>query len=250
MAVIAFVSGKGGVGKTSLTAATAVALAQRGRRVLAIDLDPQNALRLHLGMDPADPAGWSREGFGAAAIFESAGGVSFLPFGALLEAELEELEAVLQDDPRWLAERLADAAARGRFDYVLIDTPPGPTVFLQQALQAAHRALVVVLADAASLTTLPMFFPLIDEFTAGRDGFQGSQILINQLPHQSRLGHQVRTAIHAHFPGRVAPVAVHRDAAVAEALAFERTVLDYEPGAEACLDLQHLADWLLATLES
>jgi cellulose biosynthesis protein BcsQ len=48
----------------------------------------------------------------------------------------------------------------------------------------------------------------------------------------------------------VAPVAVHRDAAVAEALAFERTVLDYEPGAEACLDLQHLADWLLATLES
>lgn len=250
MAVIAFVSGKGGVGKTSLTAAMAVALAQRGRKVLAIDLDPQNALRLHLGMDPADPAGWSREGFGKAAVFESAGGVSFLPFGTLQETELEELEEVLQGETGWLAGRLADAVTQGGFDDVLIDTPPGPTVFLNQALQAAHRALVVVLADAASLTTLPMFFPLIDEFTAGRDGFQGSHVLVNQLQHQSRLGHQVRTAIHAHFPGRVVPVAVHRDPAMAEALAFERTVLDYEPGAEACLDLQHLADWLLATLDS
>lgn len=250
MAVIAFVSGKGGVGKTSLTAATAVALAQRGKRVLAIDLDPQNALRLHLGMDPGDTAGWTREGFGKSAIFESAGGVSFLPFGALLESELEELEAILQAEPRWLAERLAGAVRQGRFDYVLLDTPPGPTAFLQQALQAAHRALVVVLADAASLTTLPMFFPLIDEFSAGSEDFQGSHILINQLQHQGRLGHQVRAAIHEHFPGRVAPVSVHRDAAVAEALAFERTVLDYEPGAEASLDLQHLADWLLATLES
>lgn len=250
MAVMALVSGKGGVGKTSLTAAVAVALAQHGRRILVIDLDPQNALRLHLGMEPGDISGWSREGFGAEALFESAGGVSFLPFGRLIESELEELEAALQAKPAWLAEQLQALAAHARIDHVLIDTPPGPTVFLQQALQAAHRALVVVLADAASLTTLPGFFAVLDEFTAGRSDFLGSHILINQLQHQGRLGHQVQSAIHQHFPGAVVPVAVHRDAAMAEALTFERTVLDYEPGAEASLDVHHVADWLLAMIES
>lgn len=250
MAVITFVSGKGGVGKTSLTAAAAVALAQHGRRILVIDLDPQNALRLHLGMDPDDVSGWSREGVGPEAVFESAAGVSFLPFGRLMESELEELESVLQAKPTWLAEQLPSLAMRSRIDHILIDTPPGPTVFLHQALQAAHRALVVVMADAASLTTLPGFFPLMAELTMGHKDFLGSHILINQLQHQGRLGHQVRTAIHEHFPGAVVPVAIHRDAAMAEALAFERTVLEYEPGAESSLDVHHLADWLLAMIES
>ncbi|MEI7537803.1 MAG: AAA family ATPase, partial [Comamonadaceae bacterium] len=57
MQVIAFISGKGGVGKTTLAANVAIALAQEGKRVLLIDLDVQNALRLHLGMDPLDIAG-------------------------------------------------------------------------------------------------------------------------------------------------------------------------------------------------
>ena len=48
MQVIAFISGKGGVGKTTLAVNVAVALAQRKKRVLLIDLDPQNAQRLHL----------------------------------------------------------------------------------------------------------------------------------------------------------------------------------------------------------
>ena len=46
MKVITVVSAKGGVGKTTLAANLASVLAARGRRVIALDLDPQNALRL------------------------------------------------------------------------------------------------------------------------------------------------------------------------------------------------------------
>ena len=60
MKVIAVVSAKGGVGKTTLAANLASVLATSGRRVIALDLDPQNALRLHFGVPLDSIDGLSR----------------------------------------------------------------------------------------------------------------------------------------------------------------------------------------------
>ena len=49
MFVIAVVSAKGGVGKTTISANLAAAIALTGRPVLVVDLDPQNAMQWHLG---------------------------------------------------------------------------------------------------------------------------------------------------------------------------------------------------------
>jgi cellulose biosynthesis protein BcsQ len=53
MQVVSVIAAKGGVGKTTVTANLCIALAASGRQVLAIDLDPQNALRFHLAERPA-----------------------------------------------------------------------------------------------------------------------------------------------------------------------------------------------------
>ena len=248
MQIIAFISGKGGVGKTTLAANAAVALAQRKQRVLLIDLDPQNAQRLHLGMDPDEIAGLIREGISPAGIFDSPFGISFIPFGRVSETELEEFEAELKLRPHWLADGIESLGSR-LFDFVILDTPPGPTVYLHQAMLAAHRALVVVLADAASYATIPRIGSLVEEYTAGRPDFVGMSLLINQMPIQSKLGHKVRTALYTDHAHQLVPVAIHRDAKVAQALAFERPVLEYEPGCKASLDIQYLADWLLDSSE-
>ena len=60
MFVIAVVSAKGGVGKTTLSANLGVGIAQRGYPVLIVDLDPQNAMQWHLGgLDQNDCKGIS-----------------------------------------------------------------------------------------------------------------------------------------------------------------------------------------------
>lgn len=249
MQIIAFISGKGGVGKTTLAANTAVALAQRKHRVLLIDLDPQNAQRLHLGMDPDEIAGLVREGISPAGIFDSPFGISFIPFGRVSEAELEQFETELRYRPDWLAEGIESLGSR-LFDFIILDTPPGPTVYFHQALLVAHRALVVVLADAASYVTIPKIASLVEEYTAGRPDFAGMSLLINQMPMQSKLGHKVRTALYTDYAHQLVPVAIHRDIRVSQALAFERPVLEYEPGCKASLDIQYLADWLLDSSSS
>lgn len=248
MQVIAFISGKGGVGKTTLAANAAMALAQRKQRVLLIDLDPQNAQRLHLGMDPDEVAGLVREGISSAGIFDSPFGISFIPFGRVTESELEAFEEALKIHPDWLANGI-DSFASNAFDFVILDTPPGPSVYLHQALTAAQRALVVVMADAASYVTIPRIISLIDEYTDGRTDFVGMNLLINQMPTHGKLGHKVRTALYADYADRLVPVVVHRDTKVSQALAFERPVLEYEPGCKASLDIQYLADWLLDSSE-
>lgn len=246
MQVIAFISGKGGVGKTTLAANLANALEQRGKRVLVVDLDPQNALRLHLGMDPEDLAGLVREGIAPESIFDSPFGVKFIPYGIVTEAELEEFEAALKAHPHWVRDGLQSLDA-GVFDFVILDTPPGPTVYLQQALHAAQRALTIVLADAASFATVPQILSLVEQYTAQQPDFLGVNLLINQMTDQGQLGHQVRTALYENYASLIVPVAIHRDPAVSEALAYARTVLQYEPGCKASLDIQYVADWLLAS---
>ncbi len=246
MQVISFISGKGGVGKTTIAANTAMALAQRGKRVVVVDLDPQNTLRLHFGMDPLDIAGLVREGLSSQSVFDSAFGVKFIPFGRVLAGELDEFEAGLKANPRWIRDGI-ESLNPDTLDFVILDTPPGPSVFLQQALHASHRAVAIVLADAASFVTTARLLELVGYHTSTEPDFKGVNILINQMPDTGQLGQQVRTALYEKYPARMAPLSIHRDPAVSEAMAYERPVLQYEPGCRASQEIDSFVSWMLAS---
>lgn len=244
MQVIAFISGKGGVGKSSLTANVAAGLATRKKSVLVVDLDPQNMQRIHLGLDPHEVAGLSREGLHSDGVFESPFDVHFVPYGSVPEGTRTEFEAYLRENPLWLRDSIASLEPDA-YNFVLIDTPPGGSVYLQQALRAAHRAVIVVLPDAASMSTLPRTLRLVEEITAGRPDFEGCHLVINQMPHGSKLAHHVQKTIQMSYPELLTPVTIPRDTAVQQALAYERPVLQYELNCPASLALQGLADWLI-----
>lgn len=147
--VLAFTSGKGGVGKTCITANVGVALARRGCRVCIFDADTGLAnINILLDLHPEytlEHVLAGEKSIGEVMI-RAAEGVAVVP-GASGIAECANLTGAE-------AQRLSDALAglEAEFDYFLVDTAAGVADSVLQFIGSAHCAFVVVTAEPTSLT--------------------------------------------------------------------------------------------------
>jgi len=249
MRVVAVISPKGGVGKTTVTASLASELIKSGERVVVVDLDPQNALRLHLGMPHAECGGISRvvsQNGWSAEIHQSTFGAEFLPYGTIDESQREIFEQTVRQDADWLRRGL-DSLGLPEMSVVLIDTPPGPGIYLQQALSVAHLALVVLKPDAASYSTVPQVESLIQYYTANRPEYLGHCFVINQMDASKQLSRDIFSILRSRLGERFVPVGIHRDESVTEALAYQQPVTQYARHSSAAYDISQLAGWLQKT---
>ncbi|HEX5338754.1 MAG TPA: cellulose biosynthesis protein BcsQ [Gallionella sp.] len=252
MTVIAVISPKGGVGKTTVTVNMACALAAGGRACRLIDLDPQNALRLHLGASMGDTAGLVHQSLQqqswAAAEYDSAYGVSFIPYGRITEIERIMFESQLAQNPNWLRDNL-DELGHEPGTLTILDTPPGPSVYAQHVLSVADLVLVVMIPDAGSYATLSSIEELLEYYCANRTDFHGSYYVLNQFDAGHPLNRDIRSVMQNTLGERLAPYCIHRDESLSEALAFQQPVRQYAPYSQAVEDLQQLSDWLLDLID-
>lgn len=162
MSVFAIGNNKGGPGKTTATVQLAAALAQRGRRVLVVDLDPQANASRRLGFrwSATDPVATvseaiksAEEGVAAETIVSSAWEgpigelVDLIPSRWDLEQRISEAGQV--GAVRRLARALTGVPAH--YDSVLIDLPPSLGHLTHLGLAAADHALCVVEAEYDSV---------------------------------------------------------------------------------------------------
>ncbi len=245
MKVVAIVSAKGGVGKTTLTANLATALSRSiTAPVLAVDLDPQNALGLHLGMSPHELRGLSRSALANQPLVQAClpctPTLHLLPYGALDESDRAKLEAAMEQNPLWLTTHLQtldlppDAV-------VFLDTPPGPSVYLRQALRTADVVVVVVLSDAASYATLPLIQRLVNTYYQPQGDFTDTLYVLNQVHSGKNLSKDITSVMRENLSHRLIGT-IHDDEAVCEALAYDTNALDYAPYSQATADFMGCAE--------
>lgn len=252
MSVVGVVSMKGGVGKTSVTAnlAAAMATALGPRRVTVVDLDPQNAMHWHFGLDGKASTGVCMQSIGdapwAGDMLNGPLGVVCLPYGEAQESDRLAFEDLLAKQPNWVGLQL-QRAGLGDDAVVLIDTPPGPSVYLRQVFACSDLVLIVLLADAASYATVPAMESWLQQVTSATAGLK-CLYLINQVDRSDPLNRDVTALLQKHLGTKLVPIQIHRDEAVGEALAFQQTVVAYAPHGQASHDLTHLARWVIDTL--
>jgi len=245
--IVSVVSPKGGVGKTTVAANLAAAIAAAGRGVLLIDLDPQNAARLHHQMPLSDGAGLAVQTLlrqpWANAAFRGPYGVDCLPFGALTDQDRRSFEHELDANPQWLRENIK-ALGLNPGSIVILDTAPGGTPYLPQALQASDIALCVLLPDAASFVTLPAMARWYAEAAQTNPSLRGFYVL-NRMNNARLLCRDVGTALSRDLGDSLLPVEINFDSAVEEALASQSPILKYAPESPASRDFAALANWLV-----
>ena len=150
--VIAVANQKGGVAKTTTVASLGSALAEQGRKVLLVDLDPQSCLTFSLGLDP-DAVELSvhdvllgRVG-AAMAIQATDDGVDLLP----ATIDLAGTEAQLMSRPgREFVLRTALEEVSAAYDVVLLDCSPSLGVLTLNALTAADELIIPLQCEMLS----------------------------------------------------------------------------------------------------
>lgn len=150
--VIAVANQKGGVAKTTTVAALGAAWAERGRKVLAADLDPQGSLTYSLGFEPDEVEPTIHDVLAgrtpiADTILTAEEGLDLVPSNIdLAGAEAYLLGRTAREYA--LKEALDDVL--GRYEIVVLDCPPSLGVLTINALTAADQVLIPMQAEALS----------------------------------------------------------------------------------------------------
>lgn len=242
MPLVCVCSPKGGVGKTTVAANLAYALARSGNKVLVVDFDSQNALRLHFGVPISDNRGfvaqsgtlsdWSQF------ILKVGPNLFVLPYGEVSEEQRLQFDDNLLNEPLFIQRGLS-AVLKIPGMVVIADMPPGRNAAMQAMQAAADMRIVVLLADTASLSLLPHVEQ--HKFMSEPIGASlGEYYIVNQSDMRRTLSRDVTHFFEQRLQDRLLGT-IHRDECVPEANASQRAIMDISPVSAAAFDIEQIS---------
>ncbi|MDO4799257.1 MAG: AAA family ATPase [Bacillota bacterium] len=242
--VIAVFNQKGGVGKTTTAVNLAASLAEKGKRILLIDNDPQGNLTSGLGV---------RKDSQFRSIYEVVLQISPIQ-NTIIPTDFEnlhlvpgsihlagaEIEITSMKEREFLLKRQVDVI-RHLYDYIIIDCPPSLGLLSINALSAADSILIPIQCEFFALEGVSQ---LVHTYTLVKENINRSLevegVLISMFDGRNNLSIQVVDEVKKYFAGTVYRTIIPRNVRLAEAPSFGLPIIHYDrrsKGAEAFLEL-------------
>jgi chromosome partitioning protein len=241
---------KGGVGKTTTSINLAAALAQRGKKTLLIDSDPQGNATLTF----IDPRTLEFTLYDLLVNPEVTAEQAIVPtqtdeldvIGARISLAKAEAKLVGEFDSHF---RLKDklASVRDFYDYIVIDTPPTLGILTVNALVAASHLLVPIQSSYFSLEGTD---DLLDTYEKIRSRpnpeLQFLGVVITLHDKRTNLARDVKGQIKDVFGDKVFATTISKSVRLEESPAYKQSIFTFSPNSSGALEYYSLSEEVIS----
>jgi chromosome partitioning protein len=247
MKIVAIANQKGGVGKTTTAVNLGAALAESGKRILIVDLDPQANATSSFGLQEVEGVSLYEPLLGEVSITEKIlptrrEGLFIVP--ADLDMAGAEVEiARMPNHLTRLAETLKPLHTDQTFDLVFLDCPPSLGILMSNALAAADELLTPIQCEYFALEGLVKIVRLIEQVldSGANERLELGGIVMTMFDARTNLSQQVVADVRKHFGERVYETVIPRSVRLSEAPSFGKSILEYASSGPAARAYRALA---------